>query len=134
MASRLSDLSSKVTSRLSDLSSIILPTPSPVNTKHLYNICTMFDVVPTLYKCYTNVLCLLGILFLLWFKIPPPLSRKWTIPRLICGKKDHRESPFCLRFIYSNRALISPVMTHFLYNPHQVTYHSLGPSYISEDC
>ena len=38
--------------------------PTPVNTKHLYNICTMLDNVedvgPTLYKCYTTVLCLLG--------------------------------------------------------------------------
>ena len=36
----------------------------PANTKHLYNNCTtsanVFDVGPTLYKCYTNVLCLLG--------------------------------------------------------------------------
>ena len=36
----------------------------PVNTKHLCNICTMLanveDAGPTLYKCYTNVLCLLG--------------------------------------------------------------------------
>ena len=38
----------------------------PANTKHLYNIYSLqrrpnvFDVVPTLYKCYTNVLCLLG--------------------------------------------------------------------------
>ena len=39
----------------------------PVNTKHLYNICITFvqcrpnvgDVGPTLYKCYTNGLCLL---------------------------------------------------------------------------
>ena len=34
------------------------------NTKHLYNICTMLanveDVGLTLYKCCTNVLCLLG--------------------------------------------------------------------------
>ena len=36
------------------------------NTKHLYNIYTMldqrhvFDVGPTLYKCDTNALCLLG--------------------------------------------------------------------------
>ena len=30
-------------------------------TKHLYNIFTMVkDNGPTLYKCYTNVLCLLG--------------------------------------------------------------------------
>ena len=35
--------------------------PKCANTKHLYNICTMLDVGPTLYKCYTNVLCLLGI-------------------------------------------------------------------------
>ena len=40
--------------------------PVPVNTKHLYNNCTMqsspnvFDVGPTLYKCYTNIICLLG--------------------------------------------------------------------------
>ena len=40
----------------------------PANTKHLYNICitfvqcrpNVFDVGSTLYKCYTNVLCLLG--------------------------------------------------------------------------
>ena len=36
----------------------------PENTKHLYNICTMLDrrqdVEPTLHKCYTNVLYLLG--------------------------------------------------------------------------
>ena len=32
---------------------------NPANTKHLYNICT-FDVDPTLYKWYTNVLRLLG--------------------------------------------------------------------------
>ena len=36
----------------------------PVNTKHLYDFmqcCTnVEDVGPTLYKCYTNVLCLLG--------------------------------------------------------------------------
>ena len=31
---------------------------TPVNTKHFYNI---EDVVPTLYKCYTNVLCVLGV-------------------------------------------------------------------------
>ena len=35
----------------------------PASTTHLYNIYTMLDedVGPTLYKCYTNVLCLLGI-------------------------------------------------------------------------
>ena len=34
---------------------------SPVNTKHLYNIyTTTAKVGPTLYKCYTNVFCLLG--------------------------------------------------------------------------
>ena len=37
---------------------------SPVNTKHLYNIYTttakVIEVGPTLYKCYTNVFCLLG--------------------------------------------------------------------------
>ena len=38
----------------------------PENTNHLYNIYSLqcrpnvFDFVPTLYKCYTNVLCLLG--------------------------------------------------------------------------
>ena len=34
----------------------------PVNTKHLYNIYTMLiqRVGTALYKCYTNVLCLLG--------------------------------------------------------------------------
>ena len=36
-----------------------------MKTKHLYNICTIIqhnveDVGPTLYKYYTNVLCLLG--------------------------------------------------------------------------
>ena len=35
----------------------------PASKKHLYNICTMWinveDVGPTLYRCYTNVLCLL---------------------------------------------------------------------------
>ena len=34
-------------------------------TKHWYNICTMLDDVedvgPTLYKCYTTILCLLGL-------------------------------------------------------------------------
>ena len=44
--------------------------PFPANTKHLYKICTLLDqrhalklskgVGRTLYKCYTNVLCLLG--------------------------------------------------------------------------
>ena len=38
----------------------------PANTKHLYNICTtsanVFDVSPTLYKFYTNVLCSLGLM------------------------------------------------------------------------
>ena len=38
---------------------------TPVNTKHLYNICTMLDQrrrQMTLYKCYANVMqmCLLG--------------------------------------------------------------------------
>ena len=36
----------------------------PVNTKHLYDFMQCWtnveDVGPTLYKCYTNVLCLLG--------------------------------------------------------------------------
>ena len=36
----------------------------PANTKHLYNSCTMranvFNVGPTVYKCYLKVLCLLG--------------------------------------------------------------------------
>ena len=36
----------------------------PESKKYLYNICTMLDqredVEPTLYKCYTNVLCQLG--------------------------------------------------------------------------
>ena len=32
---------------------------TPANTKYLHNI-YIFDVGPTLYKCYTNVLCLLG--------------------------------------------------------------------------
>ena len=32
----------------------------PANTKQLYNIYTMLDQRTTLYKCYTNVLCLLG--------------------------------------------------------------------------
>ena len=33
----------------------------PANTKHLYNILyNVFDVGPTLHKCYINVLCLLG--------------------------------------------------------------------------
>ena len=39
-------------------------TGNPANTKHLYNICTTwpnaFDVGSAFYKCYTNVLCLLG--------------------------------------------------------------------------
>ena len=39
-------------------------TTTPVNTNHLYNICTRWtnveDVGPTLYKCFTNVLWLLG--------------------------------------------------------------------------
>ena len=38
--------------------------PYPVNTKHLYDFMqrrpNVEDVGPTLYKCYTNVLCLLG--------------------------------------------------------------------------
>ena len=34
---------------------------NPVNTKHLYNIYTTYPTfIPTLYKCYTNVLFLLG--------------------------------------------------------------------------
>ena len=34
------------------------------NTKHFYNIDRMMDHVgPTLNKCYTNVLCLLGCIF-----------------------------------------------------------------------
>ena len=37
---------------------------TPVNTKHLYDFIQCWtnveDVGPTLYKCYTNVLCLLG--------------------------------------------------------------------------
>ena len=40
----------------------------PVNTKHLYDFMQCWtnveDVGPTLYKCYTNVLCLLGQDFL----------------------------------------------------------------------
>ena len=33
----------------------------PTQSKHFYNInANVFDVGPTLYKCYTNVLCLLG--------------------------------------------------------------------------
>ena len=36
-----------------------------VNTKYLFHMYTrrsnVFDVVPTLYKCCTNVLCLLGL-------------------------------------------------------------------------
>ena len=40
---------------------------NPANTKHLYNIYAMLDqcedVGPTLYKCYRNVLCLLGIMW-----------------------------------------------------------------------
>ena len=31
---------------------------NPVNTKHLKNI--LYNIGPSLYKCYTNVLCLLG--------------------------------------------------------------------------
>ena len=38
---------------------------SPANTKYLYNIYTMSD--PTLYKCYTIILCSLGG----WFNIVP---------------------------------------------------------------
>ena len=38
----------------------VLLVHNPVNTKHLYNIYTMLDQRPTLYKCYTNALCLLG--------------------------------------------------------------------------
>ena len=40
------------------------PKDIPVNTKHLYDFIQCWtnveDVGPTLYKCYTNVLCLLG--------------------------------------------------------------------------
>ena len=42
---------------------------SPVNTKHVYDFiqccANVEDVGPTLYKCYTNVLCLLGLFLLL---------------------------------------------------------------------
>ena len=37
----------------------------PVNTKHLFNICTM----PTLYKGYTTILCLLGFNYITLFVI-----------------------------------------------------------------
>ena len=43
---------------------------NPVNTNHLYSFCTMLeqvkDVGPTLYKCYTSVLCLLGKYSVAW--------------------------------------------------------------------
>ena len=32
----------------------------PVNTEHLHRICTMHNVGPTLYKCYTNVFLFVG--------------------------------------------------------------------------
>ena len=42
------------------------PTVYPVNTKICITFVkrrpNVFDVVPTLYKCYANVLCLLGML------------------------------------------------------------------------
>ena len=48
----------------------------PTNTKHLYNIFTMlvnvFDVDRALYKCYTNVLCLLAscsYLLCTWYQV-----------------------------------------------------------------
>ena len=50
--------------RACDAALIFSPSEVPANTKRLYNIIqrrpNVFDVGPTLYKCYTNVLCLLG--------------------------------------------------------------------------
>ena len=37
-----------------------LPAHFPENTKHLHNIYSI-GVGPTLYKCYTDILCLLGL-------------------------------------------------------------------------
>ena len=48
------------------ISKLVDPKPilTPVNTKHLYDFIQCWanveDVGPTMYKCYTNVLCLLG--------------------------------------------------------------------------
>ena len=61
----------------------------PANTKHLYNTCTMLtnveDVGPTLYKCYTNVLCLLDD-----DHIPRTVSGAgcWTVIRTASGAGD----------------------------------------------
>ena len=56
------------------------------NTKHLYIIYTMLGqrrtVEPTLYKCYTNVLCLLGS--------DPASNRRWINVGLMLGQRRRR--------------------------------------------
>ena len=72
----------------------------PTNTKHLYNIYTtsanVFDFGSTLYKCYANVLCLLGNspayswsserLMDIWFQFEKNIN--WKNERIHEQKKD----------------------------------------------
>ena len=71
---------------------------APANTKHLYNIYTMLDqrqtqkncirfkqcwtnvedIEPSLYKCYKNVLCLLG--HAEWYMQHMPRKNTWRWP------------------------------------------------------
>ena len=118
----------------------------PANTKYLYNICTMLDQrrrrVPTLYKCYTNVLCLLGCqphgsgsafsgnmrhsagagLLLAqrrirWANINPALN---LCPMVICLEfhviLTCKNEPSTRRWVYD----VGPTLTHHRFNVHHI--------------
>ena len=115
---------------------------NPANTKHLYTICTMsaqslrrrpdivqmlykcfvfagcrpnvFDVGPTLYKCYTNVLCLLGCVQRLWLVLQSLMFRvddhiveaEWSMTYLgqwdICRSAIPRCMGGCLKAVHES--------------------------------